>query len=143
MEVTAAERSITYTEAQSLAQKINNYILTNRSSIANVAKLIGYSRTTVSRYLAGKYDSDPTDLENKLAEFLAHETGEAVEVSAPGRRRSSMRAGTRRQSSACARAVRSTSGSASWSPEAATARPTPSVNTRSSPASPTSSATTP
>ena len=83
MEVTAAERSITYTEAQSLAQKINNYILTNRSSIANVAKLIGYSRTTVSRYLAGKYDSDPTDLENKLAEFLAHETGEAVEVSAP------------------------------------------------------------
>lgn len=83
MEVTAADRSITYTEAQSLAQKINNYILTNRSSIANVAKSIGYSRTTVSRYLAGKYDSDPTDLENKLAEFLAHETGEAVEVSAP------------------------------------------------------------
>ncbi len=83
MEVTAAERSITYTEAQSLAQKINNYILTNRSSIANVAKLIGYSRTTISRYLSGKYDSDPTDLENKLAEFLAHETGEAVEVSAP------------------------------------------------------------
>ena len=77
MEVTAAERNITYTEAQSLAQKINNYILTNRSSIANVAKSIGYSRTTVSRYLAGKYDSDPTDLENKLAEFLAHETGEA------------------------------------------------------------------
>ena len=68
MEVTAAERNITYTEAQSLA---------------NVAKSIGYSRTTVSRYLAGKYDSDPTDLENKLAEFLAHETGEAVEVSAP------------------------------------------------------------
>ena len=83
MEVTAAERNITYIEAQSLAQKINNYILTNRSSIANVAKSIGYSRTTVSRYLAGKYDSDPTDLENKLAEFLAHETGEAVEVSAP------------------------------------------------------------
>ena len=83
MEVTAAERNITYTEAQSLAQKINNYILANRSSIANVAKSIGYSRTTVSRYLAGKYDSDPTDLENKLAEFLAHETGEAVEVSAP------------------------------------------------------------
>lgn len=83
MEVTAAERNITYTEAQSLAQKINNYILTNRSSIANVAKSIGYSRTTVSRYLAGKYDSGPTDLENKLAEFLAHETGEAVEVSAP------------------------------------------------------------
>ena len=41
MEVTAADRSITYTEAQSLAQKINNYILTNRSSIANVAKSIG------------------------------------------------------------------------------------------------------
>lgn len=50
MEVTAAERNITYTEAQSLAQKINNYILTNRSSIANVAKSIGY-KSVIARAL--------------------------------------------------------------------------------------------
>ncbi len=80
MEVTAAARTNTYTEAQSLAEKVNSYILANHGSIANVAKEIGYSRTTVSRYLAGKYDSDPTDLERKLAEYLTRQTGEAVEV---------------------------------------------------------------
>lgn len=80
MEVTAAARTTTYTEAQSLAAKVNSHILANHGSIANVAKEIGYSRTTVSRYLAGKYDSDPTDLERKLAEYLTRQTGEAVEV---------------------------------------------------------------
>lgn len=83
MEVTAAERTNTYTEAQSLAQKINNHILATHGSIANVAKEIGYSRTTVSRYLSGKYDSDPTDLESKLAEYLTRQTGETVEITTP------------------------------------------------------------
>lgn len=82
MEVTAAARTTTYTEAQSLAEKVNSHILSTHGSIANVAKEIGYSRTTVSRYLAGKYDSDPTDLERKLAEYLTRQTGEAVEVPA-------------------------------------------------------------
>ncbi len=81
MEVTAAERTTTYTEAQSLAAKINGYIVAQRTSIAAIAKEIGYSRVTVSRYLAGKYDSDPTGIEAKLAAFLAGQTGE--EVSAP------------------------------------------------------------
>lgn len=80
MEVTAAERTATYTEVKSLAQTVNDFILATRSSIANVAKEIGYSRTTVSRYLSGKYDSDPTDLETKLAEYIARMTGEAVEI---------------------------------------------------------------
>ena len=56
---------------------------------------------------------------------------------------SSMRAGTPSRCSACVKAVKSTSASASWSPAAATARPTPSGSTRSSPGSPTLSATTP
>ena len=85
MEVTAAERNNTYTEAQSLAQKINDYILATHGSIANVAKEIGYSRTTVSRYLAGKYDSDPTDIESKLSEFLTRQTGEVVTPQAPAK----------------------------------------------------------
>lgn len=83
MEVTAAASTTTYTEAQSLAKKINNHILATHGSIANVAKEIGYSRTTVSRYLSGKYDSDPTDLENKLAEYLTRQTGEVVEITTP------------------------------------------------------------
>ncbi len=83
MEVTAAERTTTYTGAQSLAAKVNGYIVANRTSIAAVAQQIGYSRVTVSRYLAGKYDSDPTGIEAKLAEFLAGQTGEAVDLPQP------------------------------------------------------------
>ena len=54
MEVTAAERTTIYTNISPLAQRVNNYIQTQHSSIAAVAKDIGYSRTTVSRYLTGK-----------------------------------------------------------------------------------------
>lgn len=79
MEVTAAARATTYTEAQSLAAKINDYIYREHTSIAAIAKEIGYSRTTVSRYLAGKYDSDASDIEGKLAAFLGEKTGEPVE----------------------------------------------------------------
>ena len=49
MEVTAAERTTIYTNISPLAQRVNNYIQTQHSSIAAVAKDIGYSRTTVSR----------------------------------------------------------------------------------------------
>ena len=52
MEVTAAVKNSTYTEGSTLTDKINRYILSNRASIASIAKEIGYSRTTVSRYLA-------------------------------------------------------------------------------------------
>ena len=84
MEVTAAVKNSTYTEGSTLTDKINRYILSNRASIASIAKEIGYSRTTVSRYLAGKYDSDTTDIETKLAEFLSRQTGETVTPPTPG-----------------------------------------------------------
>ena len=80
MEVTAAERTITYTEGQSLAEKIDSYIKAQGSSINAVAKEIGYSRVAVSRYLSGKYDSNPAGIEAKLAEFLMNHIGEAVEL---------------------------------------------------------------
>lgn len=83
MEVTAAERTTIYTNISPLAQRVNNYIQTQHSSIAAVAKDIGYSRTTVSRYLTGKYDSNPNDLESKLTDFLTRQTGEAVDLTTP------------------------------------------------------------
>ena len=83
MEVTAAERTTTYTGAQSLAAKINGYIVAQHTSIAAIAKEIGYSRVTISRYLSGKYDSDPTGIEEKLAAFLAGQTGEMVALPPP------------------------------------------------------------
>ncbi|WP_368242133.1 helix-turn-helix domain-containing protein, partial [Intestinimonas butyriciproducens] len=84
MEGTAVERTSGIAGEQSLAERVNAYILTQHSSIHAVAKEVGYSRTSVSRYLSGKYDSCAASLEEKLAEFLEAHTGEAVEVPARG-----------------------------------------------------------
>ena len=69
MEGTAVERTSGIAGEQSLAERVNAYILTQHSSIHAVAKEVGYSRTSVSRYLSGKYDSCAASLEEKLAEF--------------------------------------------------------------------------
>lgn len=75
MEATAA-RSIQFPNHQTIAQKVNELVSNSpHISIASVAKAIGYSRTTVSRYLSGKYDSDPEELEERLAAFLEQQTG--------------------------------------------------------------------
>ena len=84
MEVTAAARINTYTETQSLAQRVNEHLASSGKSIASLAKDVNYSRTTVSRYLSGKYDADPTDLESKLAAYLSEQTGESLEVPVQG-----------------------------------------------------------
>lgn len=76
MEVTAAKLNNTYTEGKSLADKINDHLMSTGKSIALLAKEINYSRTTVSRYLSGKYESNSTDIEKQLAEYLSHFTGE-------------------------------------------------------------------
>ena len=65
-----------------LAERINQYILEQKSSIAAISKEIGYSRTSVSRYLSGKYDACASTMEEKLSEFLAAHTGETVEAPA-------------------------------------------------------------
>lgn len=83
MEVKAAEHATTYTNGKSLAEQINEFIFQNKTSIAAVAKAINYSRTTVSRYLSGKYDSDTSDLEAKLAAYLTEQTGETVAAPTP------------------------------------------------------------
>lgn len=77
MEGTAAARTIT--EAPGIAGKVNHYIQTSGTTIAAVAKGINYSRTTVSRYLSGKYDSDSKDIEAKLADYLRAMTGEPTD----------------------------------------------------------------
>ena len=47
MEVTAAVKNSTYTEGSTLTDKINRYILSNRASIASIAKEIGYSLSLI------------------------------------------------------------------------------------------------
>ena len=67
----AVTERTTYTSGESIANRINRHIQSNKKvTIASVAAGIGYSRCTVSRYLAGKYDADPTELEAKLTAYL-------------------------------------------------------------------------
>ena len=68
MEVTAAAaQAATYTSNKSLAEQINDYLATTKTSIATLASEIpGYSRPTISRYLSGKYEGDIAAIE-KLA----------------------------------------------------------------------------
>jgi hypothetical protein len=77
----AAAATATYTDNKSLAEKVNAHLAATGKSIALIAREINYSRTTVSRYLGGKYDSDTTDIEARLAEYLAKCTGESVTLS--------------------------------------------------------------
>lgn len=63
-----------------IARRVNQWIKENNSSVAAVAKEIGYSRPTTSRYLTGKYDSDPKEIERLMAEFLERKTGTPVAV---------------------------------------------------------------
>lgn len=76
MEATAAK---IYTgETKTLADKVNEFIKSQGKTITELASTINYSRTTVSRYLSGKYDSDATELEAKLSAFLSEVTGEEL-----------------------------------------------------------------
>lgn len=78
MEVTAAGNTLTYIETKGIAGRVNAYITRTGTSIAALAKAVNYSRPTVSRYLAGKYDSDATELEARLVEYLNENSGEMI-----------------------------------------------------------------
>ena len=91
MEVTAATANAVYTNSKTLAEKLNEYLSTTKTSIAALAKEVNYSRTAVSRYLSGKYDSNANGLEAKLAEYLAQSTGEEVEVPASSNQKATTR----------------------------------------------------
>lgn len=57
-------------EMRSLAQRVNEYLAVNKKTKAELANELSYSRTTISRYLSGKYDSDTTELEARLEDYL-------------------------------------------------------------------------
>lgn len=79
MEAVAA---IYTSEVKNLAQRVNEYLEANKKTKAELANELNYSRTTISRYLGGKYDSDASELEARLEEYLRNKTGDAGEVSA-------------------------------------------------------------
>ncbi len=57
-------------ELETLAQKVNTYLASSNKSITELAKETNYSRTTLSRYLSGKYDSNPEQIEEILTSYL-------------------------------------------------------------------------
>jgi hypothetical protein len=69
-------------EVKTLAQRVNEYLEANKKTKAELANELNYSRTTISRYLCGKYDSDASELEARLEEYLRNKTGDIKETAA-------------------------------------------------------------
>lgn len=83
--------AVIYTgEVKSLSEKINDYLKENGITIQKLANTINYSRTTVSRYLSGKYDSNTTELENKLRDFLSERTEKELVIREEGKTHSTV-----------------------------------------------------
>ncbi|SHF45268.1 hypothetical protein SAMN02745133_02678 [Desulforamulus putei DSM 12395] len=69
-------------EMRSLAQRVNEYLAVNKKTKAELANELNYSRTTISRYLSGKYDSDTTELEARLEDYLKSKAGQKEDTPA-------------------------------------------------------------
>ena len=57
-------------EYKSLAEHVSEHLRLNEITIQELASKINYSRSTLSRYLNGKYDSDASEIEDKLKKYL-------------------------------------------------------------------------
>lgn len=69
--------------ATSIAQQVNAYIQQQGISKAALALEVGYSRPTLSMFLGGKYASDSTEIEERLASYLREKTGEGILAATP------------------------------------------------------------
>lgn len=75
----------TYTQEISLRERVNEILKEMKMNKAELALRLNYSRSMISQYLNGKYNSDPAQLEAQLREFVnayesepAQEAGEQV-----------------------------------------------------------------
>lgn len=66
-----------YTKEETLRETVNRLLSERKMNKAELALKIEYSRSAVSQYLNGKYNSDATDLEAKLEQFVRECGGEA------------------------------------------------------------------
>ena len=74
----------TYTVERTLREKVADILTETKMTKAELALQIRYSRSAVSRYMGGKYDSNPTELEAALDRFVSeHENKNACDDSAP------------------------------------------------------------
>lgn len=65
----------TYTAQKSLAEQMNERLAELKMTKQEAAMRMNYSRSALSQYLNGKYNSDPTEIEKKIVEFLQESGG--------------------------------------------------------------------
>ena len=61
----------TYTQEKTIQERVQEILKETKMNKAELAIRLNYSRSAISQYLNGKYNSDPTQLEAKLMEFIA------------------------------------------------------------------------
>ena len=71
------EAARTYTKEATLRERVAEILSDLKMTKAELALRIQYSRPAVSQYLNNKYQSDPTELEAKLAGFVAEYEAQA------------------------------------------------------------------
>lgn len=65
----------TYTAQKSLVEQMNERLTELKMTKQEAAMRMNYSRSALSQYLNGKYNSDPTEIEKKIMEFLQESGG--------------------------------------------------------------------
>lgn len=66
---------------QEILERTKSFMDTQRVTIQGIALATGYSRTVMSRYINNKYESDTSEIEEKLLEFLGDYVAPVQEVS--------------------------------------------------------------
>ena len=80
------EATATYTVEKTLREVMLDRLTELKMTKAEAAMRMNYSRSALSQYLNGKYNSDKTEIEKKIMEFLAQTggvPGQKTEQSAP------------------------------------------------------------
>lgn len=86
-----AEALNTYTLEKTLSEKVLEIIAETGMTKAELAIQINYSRSAVSQYLRGKYNSDPADIEEALTDFVKeHEAKTQAQADNPDAKKSTV-----------------------------------------------------
>ena len=65
-----ALRTNTYTQEKTIRERVNEILAETKMNKAELALQLNYSRAAISQYLNDKYNSNPTQLEEKLLTFI-------------------------------------------------------------------------
>lgn len=66
-----------------LTQRLRNYMQETGTTAADIGRAIGYDRSRISKYLSGKIDGDPSNMEDKLRAYLDEHAPEVIALPQP------------------------------------------------------------